>query len=149
MNINALLSPDDGASHGGSSNNAAAGARAVSTESPSPPVVQRGTRPAGGKRTASGLSQQLSRSPERHISPRSNLAASHTPVVLGAQQQQQYYATPPNFRPPPPTSNPLHSPEQHNQYGRHQRPGVAPRPLSNPQVETLGGMLHIEQVRLA
>ena len=146
MNINALLSPDDGATQGGSPNTATAGVRATSTQSPSPPVVvQRGTRPAQSKRTGSGLSQQLSRSPERHISPQLS-TTSNRPVVLGAQQhQQQYYAppiqaAPPIFRPTPPTSNPVQSPEQHSQYGYAQRPAVASRPLSNTQMETLAGM---------
>lgn len=186
MNINALLSPEDGvgAREGASANAVAAavsaaaaaagsgggGIKASATTaaaSPAPPRgigigIGTGMRPVGGKRTSSGLSQQLSHSPERPtVSPvPPGDAASHRPVVLGAQQhqhqqqqqqQQQLFAPPVQAAPPirrsfPSTSSPVRSSDQHNVYGYAQRPAAAPRPLSNPQMETLTGMCMTDQL---
>ncbi|KAI5359678.1 Putative RNA recognition motif domain, tetratricopeptide-like helical domain superfamily [Septoria linicola] len=168
MDINALLSPDEGVSQGrnpdaasptpSAGSSATAAARAQAAESPS--VVQRGKRPAGGKRTASGLSQELSRSPERHISPKSEYRSAHRPAVGGAQQppqqqqrhhqHQHYYAVPiqaapPNFRPLPPTTNPVHSPGAQQQYAYAQRPPVAHRPSPTPQVGSLADLPSAQQ----
>ncbi|KAF7190471.1 putative RNA-binding protein [Pseudocercospora fuligena] len=144
MDINALLSPDDGAT----SNNSSA-ARAPEASSPS--VVQRQRRPAGGKRTSSGLSQELSRSPERHISPTSNPAPSPS-AYRSAVQAQQFQQQPaaiaaPNFRPLPPTSTPIQASEVQGQprYGYVERPVVAHRPVSTPQMETLADLASMQQ----
>ncbi|CAK1357048.1 unnamed protein product [Cercospora beticola] len=147
MDINALLSPDDGARSARSpSTPSAAAATPPAARAPaaeSPPAVQRGKRPAGGKRTASGLSQELSRSPERRVSPQARPPAHATGAAAFSQQQQQqqhYHASapaPPNFRPLPPTSNPVQVSEHHPQYAYSQRPSVAHRPSSTPQVEKL------------
>ncbi|KAF2215866.1 hypothetical protein CERZMDRAFT_81956 [Cercospora zeae-maydis SCOH1-5] len=159
MDIHALLSPDDAAArparHAATPSGAAAAppsaSRAQAAESP--PAAQRGKRSAGGKRTASALSQELSRSPERRVSPafaqqqqqqqqQHQQQQQQQQQQQHQQQQQQYHASvsaPPNFRPLPPTSNPVQAADRHphGHYAYTQRPAVAHRPSSTPHVEKL------------
>ncbi|KAK4503677.1 hypothetical protein PRZ48_004592 [Zasmidium cellare] len=141
MNINALLSPDEGAASSASDNNDRR--PQDDSQSPSPQKSTGRARPAltGGKRTASGLSQEIRRSPDRAFaSPTSDPASIQgTPSRIS---QQSFNVQPgsvaaPNFRPLPPTSVP--APESQGQYGIAQRPVAAHRPSSTPQMETLAG----------
>ncbi|KAF2169289.1 hypothetical protein M409DRAFT_52548 [Zasmidium cellare ATCC 36951] len=146
MNINALLSPDEGAASPGGENS---DRRAQDdSQSPSPKKTSSRARPAlaGGKRTASGLSQEVRRSPDRAVaSPTSNPASIQgTPSI----PRQSFNVQPgsiaaPNFRPLPPTSVP--APESQGQYGIAQRPVAAHRPSSTPQMETLADLASMQQ----
>ncbi|KAM3425151.1 hypothetical protein BST61_g7110 [Cercospora zeina] len=132
MDIHALLSPDDAARPATNPAAPSGGAAGASAAAASPPAAQRGHRPAGGKRTASALSQELSRSPERRVSPA--FAQQQKQQQQAQQQQQQYHAS---FRPLPPTSNPVQAAERHAHYAYAPRPAVAHRPSSTPHVDTL------------
>ncbi|KXS94648.1 hypothetical protein AC578_5555 [Pseudocercospora eumusae] len=129
MDINALLSPDDGA--------AASSASVVQRQAQTQTQTQ--TRPAGGKRTSSALSQEVSRSPERHISP----SPSPSPASAYRSHPPPLHHHQPSLRPlpPPPTSTPIQTSEGQRQqrYGYVERPVVAHRPVSTPQMETLAG----------
>lgn len=148
MDINALLSPDDSSS---------TKSRSPSAQT-SPQKSPARARPAltGGKRTASGLSQEITRSPERVVASPSSHPVSAQGTPSQSAPQPTFNAPPgsiaaPNLRPLPPTSNPLPDPAvpHQGQYGyvqqqpayqqTQQRPVVAHRPSSTPQMETLAG----------
>ncbi|KAK3698897.1 Splicing factor [Vermiconidia calcicola] len=136
MNINSLLSPSDSPA-----------------SSPSPISPARKVRPAGGKRTTSGLSQEVKHSPDgftsnptsqpnsAHGSPGSAHTGFHSPLAASA-------GVAPNFRPLQPTSNPsprLNSPSYHGHPQTTQRPVVAHRPSSTPHMETLADLASMQQ----
>ncbi|SMR44104.1 unnamed protein product [Zymoseptoria tritici ST99CH_3D1] len=171
MDINALLSPDDG-----SSSSAKGEGAPSSSVSPQKSRSSRVRRPSGGKRTASGLSHEVSRSPDRR-------PLSTTPQQQQQQQQALHqhhqqgqphphrpsYPQPPpppaghpphrpanvaDFRPPPPTSNPAADPAPRHQtnsttsqqnYLDPSRPLIAHRPSSTPSMETLADLASIQQ----
>jgi hypothetical protein len=143
MDINRLLSPDEGAQR------AAPMPQQPSNSMPSP---RKPRRPAGGKRNQSGLSQEVRRSPDRmdtsgqqQSTPSyANPQAHHHHQVYQSNQQQASTA---NFRP-------LHHPahgggEAQSSYGyvqaQAQRPVMAHRhssqssTRSTPQMDTLAG----------
>lgn len=137
MNINALLSPSESP--------ATPSDGTPSVASPTPP---RTARPAGGKRTTSGLSQELRQSPENDTSTATSRPSSayHSPSKSQRAFYRQSAVVPavPNFRPvqQSPTSNPnsaLNSPVYHGGQAAQQRPVVSPRVSSTPQMETLAG----------
>lgn len=116
MDISALLSPEaENASREGKNG--------------SPPKTKR-SRP-GSKRVQSGLSQEVSRSPDRRggSSP-----SKLQPIFQHQQHQQQQHA---EFHAPTPTS---YASDQQSQ-GYSQRPVVAHRPLSNSSIDTTPGEL--------
>jgi len=145
MDINALLSPE---------NSPVSERRPLpSNTSPRKSAVGRQSRPAGSKRTASSLSQEVKRSPDRILSPASRSSSGGIGSI--ANLQQAFPILPiseaaPRFRPLqqhvqfPPTSSPstpLADPSRG--YGGYvqqpQRPGLANRHSSTPQMETLAG----------
>lgn len=135
MDINRLLSPDEAAPSRGS------------PQAPSPsPRKQR--RPAGGKRTTSSLSQEVSRSPDRGVP---QLAASNNGFSVPAVPQHKQYSpaqpatfSPANFRPlhQGPTSTPaVGGREAQTSYGYRQanapqRPAIPHRNSSQSSVRS-------------
>lgn len=127
MDINALLSPTE------------SGSRESSLSVTPSPRASRNVRPAGGKRTTSGLSNEVSRQqpeafPSRptsaHLASTSSFTSSTGPAAA------------PNFRPlqPPPTSNPSPAVVRGSPVAdgyAQQRPGIAHRPSSTPELNVL------------
>ncbi|EME46210.1 hypothetical protein DOTSEDRAFT_78563 [Dothistroma septosporum NZE10] len=154
MDINALLSPDESQQ---------------SSESPTSSPLKRTSRPRlerpSGKRTGSGLSQEVTRSPERVVTrpspPDSNVSHSTRKIASHPQQQQTFSVqhgtvAAPNYRPLPPTSAPhreqqgvygyVQPLQQQQQQQQHQdRPAVAHRHSSTPQMETLADLASMRQ----
>ncbi|KAK3679068.1 Splicing factor [Recurvomyces mirabilis] len=152
MDINALLSPQ------------ASSAR-EETASPSStkkisPRKARPSRPAGGKRTSSGLSQEISRSPDLDLQRTPGRTSIGTPLHQYEKPPSVHQAFPlhsvaesaPGFRPlhqqAGPTSNP--SPptpaEAFHAHGYSQkRPVVAHRHSSTLQMETLADLASMQK----
>lgn len=136
MNINALLSPESSPRTPSSSS--------ASNESSSP----RKARPAGGKRTTSGLSQEITRSPDRYASTSTSRPSSGYGTSGWSQQAFPLHTvteTAPNSRPlQAPTSSPSSGGHVRNTSG----PEFAPRASSStPQMEALAGKYFMSQDR--
>jgi hypothetical protein len=139
MDINALLSPE------GSPRESATG-----SANPSPRKSRTSRPSAGGKRTSSGLSQEISRSPDRDVLLTSGASRTPTAPADGLHRSQAFPLHPiaeaiPGFRPlhpSTPTSEPLNRStavsSAHSNYAQH-RPLVTNRHSSTPQMETLAG----------
>ena len=134
MNINALLSPTE----------SPATPEDPSSAATPPPRA----RPAGGKRSTSGLSQELRRSPGGVTSTPSSRPTSAYDSPGNPQRpfprQSATLPAAPSFRPArqTPTSNPasaLNSPTYHGHPPSHQRPVATHRVSSTPRMETLAG----------
>lgn len=141
MDINALLSPTDEAPPSPLASSAYSRDGDQSATS-SPRKQQRMVRPGGGKRTASGLSRELSLSPDRSISQ------GGSPIRPTLSPLTSFHEVAPKFRPyQPPTSRAPHrSPDsselsfgyalgQQQTFPQQQRPVIAHRPNSNPQMD--------------
>ncbi|KAK5164864.1 Splicing factor [Saxophila tyrrhenica] len=138
MNINSLLSPSE--------------SPATPEEPPSNPPPR--ARPAGGKRTTSGLSQEVRRSPEGATSTPSSRPSSAYDSPSKNQRAFPRQSAPvpaaPGFRPAAratPTSNPApaqDSPSYHGHSSSQQRPVVAHRVSSTPQMETLADLASMQ-----
>ncbi|KAK6396470.1 hypothetical protein LTR65_009554 [Meristemomyces frigidus] len=144
MDINALLSPD----------NPPAPDRASPKSSPRK-TAGRPARPAGGKRTSSGLSQEVKRSPDRITSQPYSRPSSGYGLGSYPSPQQAFPLHPiaeaaPGFRPLQqqpqlqPTSNPSPAPETTRRYEAYaqqqqqaQQTSEAHRRSSTPQTENL------------
>ncbi|RMZ17473.1 hypothetical protein D0862_00826 [Hortaea werneckii] len=150
MNINALLSPENSPAPEGNPPPTSNG-----TSSPKKGAGSR--RPPGGKRTSSGLSQEVKRSPDRVTSSYTNPTPDSSNGTLAGGAQQTFplnsaAESAPGFRPlqqaAPPTSlptmplssqDPLYgssAPSFSQQLPDHRANG-AHRPSSTPHMETL------------
>ncbi|KAK3626817.1 Splicing factor [Elasticomyces elasticus] len=148
MDIHSLLSPDGSPSPGPPAKATA------SSPASSSPKKRRAARPTGGKRTSSGLNQEISRSPDRagrQSLPSSSLPSSSSIGNAGNVRAEEPFTLPPiveaapNFRPLQQeylaqTSAPMSSNHDSGYDSTQQRPVVAQRPLSTPQMETLADL---------
>jgi hypothetical protein len=162
MDINALLSPDDGAAVKNDDDDLA--------PSNSAPQTSRTNRVRPSGKPSSGLSQEITRSPDRRPSftpqqeqqqPRPSYP-SHPPPVASHHHRLANATTPAaDYRPLPPTSFPAapdpapgHQTNTTSQqtYRDTSRPVIAHRPSSTPSMETLAGKYisspHLPQVLL-
>lgn len=128
MNINALLSPEDAPSR-----------ESPASASSSPRKHRTSRPPGGGKRTASGLSQEITRSPKEQ-------SANSRQATSQSFNLQTHGIVAPNFRPlHQGSSTPLTNGDTRHTYGyvkEHRRPAVQPlgqRHSSMPQMEALAG----------
>ncbi|KAI7646178.1 hypothetical protein KC318_g19500, partial [Hortaea werneckii] len=152
MNINALLSPENSPAPEGNPPPTSNG-----TNSPKKGAGSR--RPPGGKRTSSGLSQEVKRSPDRVTSPHAIPSSDSSNGTLAGGVHQTFplnssAESAPGFRPlqqaAPPTSLPTmplsgqnamygSSAQSYSQQLPDHRANVAHRPSSTPHMETLAG----------
>ncbi|KAF2719669.1 hypothetical protein K431DRAFT_107536 [Polychaeton citri CBS 116435] len=175
MDINALLSPSADAA---SSAKAPGSEREVPLSNPSSPASSPRksrappARPLGSKRTTSGLSNEVRRSPD--ISP-SHISGHYAAAYADAPHQQRHHlqsqghhhvaAATSGFRPLPPTSTPStqpqpdpshvqahqgHSSVSSSQYQPQQqhgdsqrRPSVPQRGISHPRLESLSDLARL------
>lgn len=142
MDIHRLLSPSESRSGRDSASASPAATPAAS------PRKQRAPRPSGSKRSASGLSHEITRSPDRDP-PSFPSQGMSPPAAPSAMQQLSAVDALPRFRPLEQSAQArpgdLKSHDQSQRYSRslQHRPSVAPsspsRMASTPQMDTLAG----------